>query len=62
MIDLLTAAVAEHYDATVLHYDADFDHIAAVSGQDVRWVVPREPSLEGTRRPSDSVRAHGSPA
>lgn len=41
IIDLLTAAVAEHYRAIVLHYDSDFDHIAAVTGQDTRWVVPR---------------------
>ena len=26
---------------TVLHYDADFDTIAAVTRQDVEWVVPR---------------------
>ena len=40
VIDLLTAACAEHYGATVLHYDRDFDHIAAVTGQPTRWVVP----------------------
>ena len=26
---------------TVLHYDADFDAIAAMTGQDVEWVAPR---------------------
>jgi predicted nucleic acid-binding protein len=41
VIDLLTAAVAEHYGAVVLHYDADFEHIAATTGQPHRWVVPR---------------------
>jgi predicted nucleic acid-binding protein len=41
VIDLLTAATAEHYGATVLHYDADFDHIAGVTRQGTRWVVPR---------------------
>jgi hypothetical protein len=40
-MDLLTAAAAEHYRASVLHYDADFDHIAAVTGQTVDWIVPR---------------------
>lgn len=40
VIDLLTAAIAEHYAAMVLHYDRDFDHIAEVTGQPVRWVVP----------------------
>ncbi len=41
MIDLLTAAVAEHHGAVVLHYDGDFEHIAAATGQPHRWVVPR---------------------
>ncbi|MGH3657629.1 MAG: PIN domain nuclease [Micromonosporaceae bacterium] len=40
VVDLLTAAIAEHHSAIVLHYDADFDHIATVTGQQVRWVVP----------------------
>ena len=26
---------------TVLHHDADFDTIAAVTGQDMEWIVPR---------------------
>ena len=38
--DLIIAAVAEDTGATVVHYDRDFDHIAAVTGQSVRWVVP----------------------
>ena len=38
---LLTAAVAEHYGAAILHYDADFEHIAAVTGQPQAWVAPR---------------------
>lgn len=41
VVDLLTAAVAEYHGAVVLHYDADFEHIAAVTGQQQRWVVPR---------------------
>ena len=41
VVDLLTAATAEHYGATVLHYDADFDHIARVTRQPTRWIVPR---------------------
>lgn len=41
VIDLLTAAVAEHHGATLLHYDSDFEHIAAVTGQPHTWVVPR---------------------
>jgi predicted nucleic acid-binding protein len=41
IIDLLTAAIAEHHGAVVLHYDADFEHIAATTGQPHLWVVPR---------------------
>ena len=40
-IDLITAAVAEYHGAVVLHYDADFEHIAEVTGQPQTWVVPR---------------------
>lgn len=38
--DLLVAAAAEAQGLGVLHYDADFDRIAAVTGQPVEWVVP----------------------
>ena len=38
--DLLIAAAAESRGLTVLHYDADFDRIAAVTGQSCTWVVP----------------------
>jgi len=41
IVDLLTAAIAEHHGAVILHYDADFEHIAAVTGQPHTWVVPR---------------------
>lgn len=41
VIDLLTAAVAEHHGAVVLHYDADFEHIAATTGQPHAWIAPR---------------------
>lgn len=40
VMDLLAAAAAEHYGASVLHYDADFDHIAAVTRQPTDWIVP----------------------
>jgi len=39
--DLLIAAVAESASLTVLHYDADFDHIAKVTGQPTEWIVER---------------------
>jgi predicted nucleic acid-binding protein len=38
--DLLVAAVAEQSDLVVLHYDRDFDRVAAVTGQACEWVVP----------------------
>ena len=39
--DLLVAACAERAGLVVLHYDADFERIAELTGQDVQWVVPR---------------------
>ena len=39
--DLLIAACAEVHDITLIHYDADFDAIAAVTGQATEWIVPR---------------------
>ena len=41
--DLIIAATAEEHGATVLHYDADYDRIAAVTGQPVEWVAPGFP-------------------
>jgi len=38
--DLLIAATAEVYGATVVHYDRDFDTIAAITRQAVEWIVP----------------------
>lgn len=38
--DLLIAAAAETRGLTVLHYDSDFDQIAAATGQACEWVVP----------------------
>lgn len=39
--DLLIAACAEMAGLAVLHYDADYERIAGVTGQPVQWVVPR---------------------
>lgn len=39
--DLLIAAVAEATSLIVLHYDADFDHIATVTRQPTQWIVER---------------------
>jgi hypothetical protein len=41
LVDALVAASAEARELTVLHYDADFEQIAAVTGQDEQWVVTR---------------------
>lgn len=35
----LIAATAERHGLTVAHFDGDFDRIAAVTGQSVRWVA-----------------------
>ena len=39
--DLIIAAAAEAACMTVLHYDADFDTIAAVTRQETEWVAPQ---------------------
>jgi predicted nucleic acid-binding protein len=39
--DLLIAAAAEDSGIPVLHYDEDYDRIAAITGQEVRWLAPR---------------------
>ncbi len=39
--DLIVAACAESAGLTVLHYDADYDRIAEITGQSVQWVLPR---------------------
>jgi hypothetical protein len=39
--DLLIAAAAEARGIPVLHYDEDYDRIAAITGQEVRWLAPR---------------------
>ena len=39
--DLLIAAVAERNLVTIVHYDADYDTIASITGQPTQWVVER---------------------
>jgi predicted nucleic acid-binding protein len=41
LVDALVAAVAETRDLAILHYDADFETVAGVTGQRHHWVVPR---------------------
>jgi predicted nucleic acid-binding protein len=39
--DLIVAACAESAELTVMHYDADYERVAEITGQPVQWVVPR---------------------
>jgi predicted nucleic acid-binding protein len=39
--ELVTAAVAERHEVTLLHYRTEYDLIAELSGQRVEWVVPQ---------------------
>jgi predicted nucleic acid-binding protein len=39
--NLLIAAVAERNNLTIIHYDAEFEFVTAVTGQPMQWVVPR---------------------
>ena len=39
--DLLIAAAAEAAGIGVVHYDEDYDLIAQITGQQVRWLAPR---------------------
>lgn len=41
LVDLVIAAVAERHGVPVVHYDADYERIAAITGQPTRWIVPR---------------------
>lgn len=40
LVDLLVGSVALRLKSTVLHYDRDFDHITAVTGQRCEWNAP----------------------
>jgi predicted nucleic acid-binding protein len=39
--DLLIAAAAEAAGVRVLHYDEDYDRIAAITGQPTHWLAPK---------------------
>jgi predicted nucleic acid-binding protein len=39
--DLIIAAAAEAQDLILLHYDDDYDRIAAVTGQGAEWIAHR---------------------
>lgn len=40
-VDLLAAATAELNDLVLLHYDADFEKVAEVTGQPTSWLAER---------------------
>jgi predicted nucleic acid-binding protein len=42
-VDLITAATAAEYGAVVLHYDRDYELIAASGGPRCEWVAPAGP-------------------
>jgi predicted nucleic acid-binding protein len=39
--DLLIAAAAESAGVELLHYDEDFERVAAITGQPTCWIAPR---------------------
>ncbi|MGH9132226.1 MAG: PIN domain nuclease [Acidimicrobiales bacterium] len=41
LVDALVAAIAESRSMAILHYDADFELVAQVTGQAQSWVVDR---------------------
>ncbi len=40
LVDLIIAAVAERHGYPVVHLDRDYERIASLTGQLVRWVAP----------------------
>ncbi len=38
--DLIIAAVAERHRVWLLHYHGTYEHVASITGQATRWVVP----------------------
>jgi predicted nucleic acid-binding protein len=39
LVDLIVAAVAERHSYPIVHVDRDYERIAALTGQQVRWVA-----------------------
>ena len=60
--DLLVAATAIVNDATVLHYDRDFDLLSSISDLSARWIIP--PCCLTSKPPGRVIRClmSGSPA
>ena len=56
--DLLIAAVAARHDVVLVHYDADYDVIAGITGQRMRWAAPARVALGNSRVDGAGRRAH----
>jgi predicted nucleic acid-binding protein len=41
LVDALVSAAAEARGMTILHYDGDYETVAAITGQQHEWIVPR---------------------
>ena len=41
LVDLIVAAVAEQQGHPVVHCDEDYERIARLTGQQIRWIGPR---------------------
>lgn len=41
LVDLMIAAIAERAEATVWHYDSDYDRVAEITCQPVQWIASR---------------------
>jgi predicted nucleic acid-binding protein len=41
LVDALVSAVAEARNLTILHYDGDYETVAAITGQKHEWIVAR---------------------
>jgi predicted nucleic acid-binding protein len=39
--DVIIAATAAEHELTILHYDSDYERLAAVAGTDHEWIIPR---------------------
>jgi predicted nucleic acid-binding protein len=42
LVDLIVAAVGERHAYSIAHVDRDYDRIARLTGQPVRWVASKE--------------------
>ncbi len=55
-VGLVIAAAAEAAGLSVLHYDSDYDRIAALTNQPTEWIAPAGTSTESLRGPGCRAR------